>query len=483
MSSIQATDWLSHQARATPHRTALVAGDLRWSWGELDRRTGETAAQLAAVGVLPGARVGLLLANGPEFVLLVHALIRLRAVLVPLNTRLGASELHWPVEDSGLQLLVHDEANAARAVEVGDATAVTTVPVGALDAQEGAERAIIASAPMDLWATQGIVYTSGTTGRPKGAILTYGNHFWSTTGSAINLGVHRNDTWLAVLPFYHVGGLAILMRSAIYGTPLVVQSRFDAAAVNAAIDGGVTLVSVVGAMLRRMLDERGGRPFPPSLRAVLLGGGPAPLPLLEECATLGMPVLQTYGMTETASQAVTFAAEDALHKSGSAGKPLLPTELRIEAGEIQVRGLNVSPGYHNHPPETSRTPDGWLRTGDLGRIDDDGYLYVLDRRDDLIVSGGENVNPAEVEAALLAHPSVLEAGVTGRPDAQWSAVPVASVVLRSDHHVTADELRVFCRQRLARYKIPAEIDFLPELPRTGSGKLLRRVLRDRWAAR
>ncbi len=299
----------------------------------------------------------------------------------------------------------------------------------------------------------------------------------------MNLGVQRDDRWLAVLPFYHVGGLAILMRSAIYGTPVVVQPRFDPAAVNDAIDRGVTLVSGVSAMLRRMLDERGDRRFPASLRAVLLGGGPAPLSLLEECARIGLPVLQTYGMTETASQAVTLAPEEALREPGSAGKPLLPTELRIEAGEIQLRGPNVSPGYHNHPPETGRTPDGWLCTGDLGQLDEDGYLFVLDRRDDLIVSGGENVYPAEVEAALLAHPAVLEAGVTSRPDARWSAVPVASVGLRPGHRVSAEELQEFCRQRLAGYKVPVEIEFVAELPRTGSGKLLRRSLRDRWAAR
>jgi O-succinylbenzoic acid--CoA ligase len=188
-------------------------------------------------------------------------------------------------------------------------------------------------------------------------------------------------------------------------------------------------------------------------------------------------------MTETASQAVTLAPEDALRKPGSAGKPLLPTELRIEAGEIQLRGPNVSPGYHNHPPGTGRSPDGWLCTGDLGQLDEDGYLFVFDRRDDLIVSGGENVYPAEVEAALLAHPAVLEAGVTGRPDARWSAVPVASIALRPGHRVSAEELQEFCRQRLAAYKVPVEIEFVVKLPRTGSGKLLRRSLRDPWAAR
>ncbi len=483
MSGILVPDWLSHHARATPDRTAIVVGDVRWSWVELDRRTGAMAARLATVGVRTGEPVGVLLSNGPDFVLFVHALIRLRAVLVPLNTRLATGELVWQARDAGLHLLVYDESNAASGLETARIAAVPALPIERLSARDHGEETHMAAGPMDLAMVHGIVYTSGTTGRPKGAILTYANHFWSATGSAVNLGVHRDDRWLAVLPFYHVGGLALLMRSAIYGTPAVVQPRFDPAVVNDAIDRGVTLVSVVTAMLRRMLDERGGRRFPASLRAVLLGGGPAPLSLLEECARIGLPVLQTYGMTETASQAVTLAPEDALRKPGSAGKPLLPTELRIEAGEIQLRGSNVSPGYHNHPPGTDRTPDGWLRTGDLGQLDEDGYLFVLDRRDDLIVSGGENVYPAEVEAALLTHPAVLEAGVTGRPDARWSAVPVASVALRPGHRVSAEELQEFCRQRLAGYKVPVEVEFVAELPRTGSGKLLRRSLRAQWTAR
>jgi O-succinylbenzoic acid--CoA ligase len=483
MSGNLVPDWLSHHARATPDRTALVAGDVRWSWAELDRRTGVLARRLATVGVRIGERVGVLLANGPDFVLLVHALIRLRAVLVPLNTRLATGELVWQAQDAGLRLLVYDESNAASGVETARIAAVPALPIESLCARDDGEDAHTAAGPMDLAMVHGIVYTSGTTGRPKGAILSYANHFWSATGSAANLGVHRDDRWLAVLPFYHVGGLAILMRSAIYGTPVVVQPRFDPVVVNEAIDRGVTLVSVVSTMLRRMLDERGGRRYPSSLRAVLLGGGTAPIALLEECARIGVPVLQTYGMTETASQAVTLAPEDALLKPGSAGKPLLPTELRIEAGEIQLRGPNVSPGYHNHPPAAGRTPEGWLCTSDLGQLDEDGFLFVLDRRDDLIVSGGENVYPAEVEAALLAHPAVLEAGVTGRPDARWSAVPVASVALRPGHRVSAEELQAFCRHRLAGYKMPVEIEFVAELPRTGSGKLQRRSLRDRWAAR
>jgi O-succinylbenzoic acid--CoA ligase len=239
-----------------------------------------------------------------------------------------------------------------------------------------------------------------------------------------------------------------------------------------------------------MLDERGDQPYPSSLRCVLLGGGPAPEPLLQRCATLGVPVVQTYGLTEAASQVATLEPEDALRKLGSAGKPLFGTELRIEdadgaflapgaEGEIVVRGPTVTPGYLNRPGPTARAiRDGWLHTGDIGYLDAKGYLYVLDRRDDLIVSGGENVYPAEIEAVLQSHPDVLEAGVWGAPDQRWGQVPIAAVVLRPGVSVTADALIAHCRERLAAYKTPVRIELRTELPRNAAGKLLRNQLQE-----
>jgi O-succinylbenzoic acid--CoA ligase len=345
-----------------------------------------------------------------------------------------------------------------------------------------------------------VIYTSGTTGRPKGALLTYGNHWWSAIGSALNLGTHDDDCWLAILPLFHVGGLSILMRGVIYGVRVIVHDAFDPAAANTAIDHeGVTIVSVVSAMLGRMLDERGDRPYPSTLRCVLLGGGPAPLPLLERCARHGVPVVQTYGLTETCSQVATLAPADALRKLGSAGKPLLPTEVRIERldgsggtapagepGEIVVRGPTVTPGYLGRTDATAAAlRDGWLHTGDAGYVDAEGYLYVVDRREDLIISGGENVYPAEVEAILLAHPAIAEAGVTGLADPRWGQVPVAAIVPRPGGPLwgSLDEAAVlaFCAERLARYKVPVRVRFVPALPRNAAGKLLRRELRDDWS--
>jgi O-succinylbenzoic acid--CoA ligase len=275
------------------------------------------------------------------------------------------------------------------------------------------------------------------------------------------------------LPLFHVSGLSILLRSVIYGMTAEVHTRFDPTNVNTAIDQGVSAVSVVSSMLDRMLAERGDRPYPTTLRFVLLGGGPAPLPLVERALQAQAPVIQTYGLTETASQVVTLAPEDVIRKAGSAGKPLMGSRIRIEAdGEILVQGPTVSPGYLHQPPR-----QGWLRTGDLGYLDADGYLYVLDRRDDLIISGGENVYPAEVEAALLAHPAVAEAGVVGLADPQWGRVVAAAVTLRADRSVTEPELIGFCRERLAAYKVPRRIEFRAALPHNAAGKLVRRDLR------
>ena len=448
-------DWLGQRADSTPERLALVAEPDRFSFAELDRRVDAAALALRERGIQSGQHIGIRAPNGAGFVIAVHALMRLGAVLVPINTRLTAREVAWQTQDAELDMLL-DEAAVHE---------LTSCPPGPRVSRE-----------FGMDEPHSIIYTSGTTGRPKGAILTYGNHWSSATASALNLGLVPGDSWLACLPLFHVGGLSILLRSVVYGMAAVVHSRFDPAEVNHAIDDrGVSIVSVVSTMLDRMLDERGDRPFPSTLRVVLLGGGPAPLPLLERALQARAPVMQTYGLTETASQVVTLAPEDAARKVGSAGKPLMGSQIRIEAdGEILVRGPTVSPGYLH---QARLVPGAWLRTGDLGYLDADGYLYVLDRRDDLIVSGGENVYPSEVEAALLAHPAVEEAGVVGLADREWGRTVAAVVKLHPGQTATAEDLIAFCRQRLAAYKVPRRVEFKEALPRNAAGKLLRRELR------
>lgn len=484
-------DWLAKRSQVSGERIGLEFGGERYTFARIEQEVCRTVGRLKEAGVREADRVALLVGNVPEFLWGVHALARLGAVSVPLNLRLTDTELAAQVEDADVSLILYHSKQAQRAEGVarlsGKARTMCIDDTGAWSADIGTAPP---AGAIDLDAVHTIIFTSGTTGRPKGAMLTFGSHWWSAVGSVLNLGLYPDDKWLAAVPLFHVSGLSILMRSVIYGIPVLLHERFDPVAVNEAIDEhGVTMLSVVSSMLARILDARGDTPFPSSLRCVLVGGGPVPRPLLMRCREMGVPVVQTYGLTETASQVVTLSPQDALRKLGSAGKPLFPVEVRIvvdgreapahTAGEIVVRAPNVMKGYFRQPEATGQTlVDGWLYTGDIGYLDDEGFLYVLDRRDDLIISGGENVYPAEVESVLLSHPAVEEAAVVGRPDSTWGAVPVAFVKLRTGRELTEEALIAFCRERLAGYKCPKAVSFVPMLPRNASGKLMRKALRE-----
>jgi len=499
ISNIFLPDWLARCAENRPEHLAVQCDQVQWSFAELDRQATRLARQLATIGVQEGNRVALLAANGLPYVAFVHALTRLGAILVPLNLRLTLEELCWQVRDVHALLLVCDADFASLAHEIE--RAVPQLPLATLATGSKRGETVLSKLPenavplrtlIDLDAPQAILYTSGTTGQPKGAIITYGMQWWNAVGSALNLGHSPGDRWLACLPLFHIGGLSILMRSVIYGISVMVHKRFDPFSTNRAIcEDKITIISVVAVMLQVMLaaldTDRRGAGYPSTLRCVLLGGGPVPYPLLEACMLRDIPVVQTYGLTETCSQAVTLSPADAMRKLGSAGRPLPPVQLRVmhdnrsaspgEPGEIFLQGPTITPGYVDRPEATAQAfQDGWFATGDIGYLDKDGYLYVLDRRADLIISGGENVYPAEIESVLLSHPGVEEAGVCGQADPQWGQVPVAFVVLKAGSAVSAGELLDYTAQKLARYKQPRAIHFTEQLPHTSSGKLLRREL-------
>src|SRR5579884_1182766 len=365
-------DWLTRSAENRPGHLAVQCDQEQWSFAELNQRVIRLARQLATLGVREGNRVALLAANGLAYVATVHALTRLGAILVPLNVRLSIEELRWQVHDVRAMFLISDAHYAELAAEVG--RAAPHLPRATLAVWATRDETVVSELPeadvapctlIDLNATQAILYTSGTTGTPKGAIITYGMQWWNAIGSALNLGHRDDDRWLACLPLFHIGGLSILMRSVIYGISVIVHEKFDPIAVNKAIcEDKVSMISVVAVMLQRMLSALSTDiVYPPTLRCVLLGGGPAPRSLLEECMRLAIPVIQTYGLTESCSQAVTLAPTDALRKLGSAGRPLLPVQLRIlhngeptlphQPGEIFLKGPTITLGYVDRPDATA----------------------------------------------------------------------------------------------------------------------------------
>jgi O-succinylbenzoic acid--CoA ligase len=451
--------WLPRAAASRPEGLALATPQGALSYTGLLADASSAAAELARRGVRPGQRVAIALPPGLAFARALHACLLLGAVAVPVDLRLTAAERE------------HLTAGAALLVEEPFAPGAD---------RGGADR--YATVRHDLESTAVVIHTSGTTSAPKPIELTYGNFLWSALGSAVALGLDPRERWLCALPLAHVGGLSILLRSTIYATTAVLHERFDTDAVLRALrEQEITLVSVVATTLTRLLDA--GLEHPPALRCALTGGGPVPAALVSRAREAGVPVSLTYGLTEACSQ-VTTAPVAGLHDEAlSAGSPLFCTQVRItnggqasreelrnaKEGEITIAGPTVAP--------RSLDGDGWLHTGDLGVIDEDGRLHVTGRKADTIVSGGENVAPAEVEAVLEEHPEVLEAAVLGRADERWGEAVTAIVVTRPDTLLDAEALRAHCARGLAAHKVPKQVLFAHEpLPRTRSGKLLRKEL-------
>jgi o-succinylbenzoate---CoA ligase len=484
----QIPNWLEAAARSHPEKLALAFAGERWTFAELRASVAAAAAVLTIARDENAGRIGILSANRPGVVFTVHAATHMTVPFVLLNWRQTAAELSWQLRDAGITVLVVDEERATVAKTAGAGLPITVVSIAELERPTAPGEGPTELHRIDLDREAAVIYTSGTSGRPKGARISYGNLWFGAMASALHLGHHLQDVWLATMPLFHVGGLAILFRGVIGAIPVIVHERFQPESALAAIDEGVTLLSVVPAMLQRLLEARGSGSWPSSLRCVLLGGSAPPPRLIAESVRRGIPIAPTYGLTEATSQVTTLLPEEAARRPSSSGMPLPLTEVRIltqagvappeVVGEIEIRGPTVFAGYMGgHPQGRSGLHDGWFRTGDAGYLDGDGYLYVVDRRDDLIVSGGENVYPAEIERVLRLHPSVLDAGVIGVPDATWGSRPVAAVIWRGDVDRANNELLDHCRQHLPGYKIPDRFLFVSEVPRSPSGKLLRRALR------
>lgn len=490
-------NWLLERARLWGAEEALCFGGRRLSFETLADLSSRAAGQLRRRGVRGGDLVAALLENGIDFVQLVHAVSLCGSRLLPLNTRLTPEELVTQLRASRATHLVFGTGELAERARAASrelpGLEIAAFEDGSLRGSADPGDAGALAEHIDPGEIFAVLFTSGTSAAPKGVCLTHGNLQASAFAAAFHLGLRREDRWLACLPLFHVGGLSILMRNVLLGSPVLIHERFDPERVSAAIEDGITHVSLVPTMLGRLIEVRGERPAPASLRGILLGGAAAPPVLLERARKLGFPLLPTYGLTEACSQVATCASGDSetgFREIGGAGRALFGTEIRIadgagrplppgREGEILVRGPTVMAGYLGDAEETGRAlRDGWLHTGDVGALDPEGRLRVLDRRADLIVSGGENVSPAEVEAVLGEHQEVAEVGVAGLPDPDLGSRVVAWIVSRPGACPRAEDLQRFCRQRLAGFKVPKEMRFTAELPRNSSGKLLRRCLPD-----
>lgn len=478
---------LRHRINPEPDNPFLSTYDEDISFGCMNRLASAGCGVIRrSTSLNPGDKVGILMSNGMPFVATLLALMRMRLIAVLLNSRLTASELRWQLENSDCRLVICDATTAAHADTLG------------FDLLELQERNF--NEPPSAFDDYGsmvfaddfaIVHTSGTSGRPKATMLTFGNIYSSAIASSAKLGRLASERWLCVLPLYHLGGLSIILRSLIYGTAvdLMPAAPFDVDELNRKLsDHPITLISLVPTMLQRLLDAK-TRPWNANLRLILLGGE-APSPeLVARCIAEKLPIATSYGLTETASQVATATPDLVYRKPGTVGKPLNGSQARIVddagedaapevPGEVLVRGGSVMRGYYNDPAATAKAlRDGWLHTGDIGYLDEDGDLFILQRREDLIVSGGENIYPAEVEAVLRKHPAVAEAVVFGLADASWGQAVAAVVELRAGRSASSDDIIAFSRQRLAGYKIPRHIAFTPTLPRTASGKIQRREAR------
>jgi fatty-acyl-CoA synthase len=488
------SDLIARNAAFAPDRPALIFEGERLSYRAFYQRIERAAHALnAEFGISRGDRVAILSLNRPDYLVLLYACARLGAMLVPLNWRLAAAELTFMLADASPKLLLLEHAFA------GILPALETTPpdmrlVGLdFESRDVSFHALLqgsahhASDPdVDLCCPLLIVYTSGTTGRPKGAVLKQEALLWNGVMSQHMHDLTSDDHVLTVLPFFHVGGLNIQTTPALHhGATVTIHARFAPETALAAIARErPTLTVLVPATIQAMTDHPAWASTDlSSLKAVATGSQIVPLHLIERFVARGVPVLQVYGSTETCPIAVYTRLGGDLSREGSTGLPGLCCEARVvddlgvelppeRSGEIVVRGPNVFSGYWGNEQATREAlRDGWYRTGDIGSVDSDGYFYVHDRKKNIIISGGENISAAELERALLEHPDVADCGVIGRPDSRWDEVPVAYVIARGGCSISADALQAHMRARLARFKVPREFVFVEDLPRTALGKV------------
>ncbi|MEU1275193.1 long-chain fatty acid--CoA ligase [Streptomyces sp. NPDC005799] len=489
--------WPARRARKTPHRTALIHGGTSLTYAQLYDRTTRLAHALRSRGIRRGDRIAYLGPNHPSYLETLFAAGTLGAVFVPLNTRLAGPEIAFQLADSGAKALVYGPSHAGLVAGLpGDTDVRAYVEVGAEyeEALAGAPAEPVDEpvAPDD---TCIIMYTSGTTGRPKGAMLTHANLTWNAVNVLVDTDLIADERALVSAPLFHTAGLNMLTLPVLLkgGTCVLVEAFDPNATFDLIEEHRITFMFGVPTMFEQVARHpRWPAADLSSLRILTCGGSPVSTPLIAAYQERGLTFLQGYGMTEASPGTLFLDAEHAVSKAGSAGVPHFFSDVRVvrpdltpvdvgETGEVVVRGPHVMPGYWGLPEETAASfADGWFRSGDAARVDEDGYVHIVDRIKDMIISGGENIYPAEIEDLLLAHPGIVECAVIGVPDEKWGEVPRAVVVPREGVTVDPDEVLASLAGRLAKYKIPKSVVLADELPRTASGKLLKSRVRNRY---
>jgi fatty-acyl-CoA synthase len=489
--------WTRRRVRMTPDQPALVQDGVALSYADLHRTATRLAHGLRQRGVQRGDRVAFLGLNSIELVQAMFGTAQLGAVFVPLNTRLTAPELRHMLADSAPSLLIAQDRLSTP--ELLDVTRELHLPVVPFAADRGTGLADLAAAddtdldePIGLDDLFMIQYTSGTSGRPKGVMLTHGNVTWNVYNLLVDVDLGGRERALVTAPLFHTAALnQVLFPTILKGGTAYVEAKFDAGrAIDLVERERITLLFGVTSMYLAISQHpRFADADLDSLRVALSGGAPIPEALLRTWLDRGLMIIQGYGLTESSPGATLLRAADGVRKLGSAGTSCFFTDVRVvggdgeagvgEPGEVLVSGPNVTPGYWRNPDATaSAFTDGWLHTGDLAVRDDEGYLRIVDRLKDMYISGGENVYPAEVEQALYGHPAVAECAVIGVPDPRWGEVGRAFVVLAAGSDTTEAALLAHLEGRLARYKLPKVVSFVPELPHNASGKLAKSRLRE-----
>jgi fatty-acyl-CoA synthase len=498
--------WLTKRAVLCPEKEAVVAGQRRLTYRQLNGRVNRLARALAEQGLAFGDRIGMLSHNCPEFVEVIMAAAKLGLILVPLNWRLTASELAFQVTDSETRALIFDPEISGLAAGVRQAADVPTAVVLGRSDTDGTpgyenllenfrdEEPMPASQP-DGSTPHIIMYTAGTTGKPKGAVLSQAASFWNVLNLEV-LDFTSHDRNLLVLPMFHIGGIGLFTLPMLYhGATVVIMRTFEPVeCLRLLTSERITLFFGVPAVFLFLLQhpEFTAEAFK-NVRLVMSGGAPLPVSLVQRYHENGIRLQQGFGMSEAAPSIATLDRELALKKAGSIGRAVFHLELRIvdddmndlvpgEVGELVMRGPNIMQGYWNRPEATEEAfRGGWFHSGDLARMDADGDLYIVERKKDMFISGGENVYPAEVENTIFELEAVAEAAVIGIKDEQWGEVGHAVVVLKPGATLSAEEVIQHLRKRLAKYKIPKQVSFIEALPRNAAGKVLKTELRNRCA--